>query len=69
VHLATLRGYPPPSTVETTVFAGLVRMSLILKERPVIIRNIVGESITGQNMYEQYAVGYISPFGDGQGVF
>ena len=25
--------------------------------------------LTGQTMYEQYAAGHISPFGDGQGVF
>jgi len=34
-----------------------------------IIGNMVGECITGQTMYEQYAAGHISPFGDGQGVF
>merc|ERR1719422_2563081 len=34
-----------------------------------IIGNMVGEVLTGQTMYEQYAAGHISPFGDGQGVF
>jgi len=34
-----------------------------------IIGNMVGECITGQTMYEQYAAGHISPFGDGAGVF
>merc|ERR1719362_2207883 len=34
-----------------------------------IIGNMVGEGVTGQTMYEQYAAGHISPFGDGQGVF
>jgi len=34
-----------------------------------IIGNMVGECLTGQTMYEQYAAGHFSPFGDGQGVF
>ena len=34
-----------------------------------IIGNMVGEGVTGETMYEQYAAGHISPFGDGQGVF
>jgi len=34
-----------------------------------IIGNMVAEVLTGQTMYEQYAAGHISPFGDGQGVF
>merc|ERR1719439_517326 len=34
-----------------------------------IIGNMVAEELTGQTMYEQYAAGPISPFGDGQGVF
>jgi len=34
-----------------------------------IIGNMVGECLTGQTMYEQYAAGHISPFGDGSGVF
>mmetsp|Transcript_19242 Transcript_19242/g.47908 ORF Transcript_19242/g.47908 Transcript_19242/m.47908 type:complete len:208 (+) Transcript_19242:96-719(+) len=34
-----------------------------------IIGNMVAEKLTGQTMYEQYAAGHISPFGDGQGVF
>jgi len=34
-----------------------------------IIGNMIGEGLTGQTMYEQYAAGHISPFGDGQGVF
>jgi len=34
-----------------------------------IMGNLVGEVLTGQTMYEQYAAGHISPFGDGQGVF
>merc|ERR1711935_47172 len=34
-----------------------------------IIGNMVGECLTGQTMYEQYAGNHISPFGDGQGVF
>jgi len=34
-----------------------------------VIGNMVGEKLTGQTMYEQYAAGHISPFGDGQGVF
>ena len=34
-----------------------------------VIGNIVGEGVTDQKMYEQYAAGHISPFGDGQGVF
>jgi len=34
-----------------------------------IFGNMVGEVLTGQTMYEQYAAGHISPFGDGQGVF
>jgi len=34
-----------------------------------IFGNMVGEQLTGQTMYEQYAGGHISPFGDGQGVF
>ena len=27
--------------------------------------NIVGEGVTDQTMYEQYAAGHISPFADG----
>ena len=34
-----------------------------------IMGNLVAEQLTGQTMYEQYAAGHISPFGDGQGVF
>eukprot|EP00586_Coscinodiscus_wailesii_P006281 CAMPEP_0172482988 /NCGR_PEP_ID=MMETSP1066-20121228/9760_1 /TAXON_ID=671091 /ORGANISM="Coscinodiscus wailesii, Strain CCMP2513" /LENGTH=208 /DNA_ID=CAMNT_0013246591 /DNA_START=105 /DNA_END=731 /DNA_ORIENTATION=- len=34
-----------------------------------IMGNMVAEVLTGQTMYEQYAAGHISPFGDGQGVF
>merc|ERR1719221_141675 len=34
-----------------------------------IIGNMVAEELTGQTMYEQYAAGHISPFGDGSGVF
>eukprot|EP00542_Grammatophora_oceanica_P009425 CAMPEP_0194025950 /NCGR_PEP_ID=MMETSP0009_2-20130614/245_1 /TAXON_ID=210454 /ORGANISM="Grammatophora oceanica, Strain CCMP 410" /LENGTH=206 /DNA_ID=CAMNT_0038664365 /DNA_START=53 /DNA_END=673 /DNA_ORIENTATION=+ len=34
-----------------------------------IMGNMVVECITGQTMYEQYAAGHISPFGDGEGVF
>merc|ERR1712071_500829 len=34
-----------------------------------IMGNLVGEVLTGQTMYEQYAANHISPFGDGQGVF
>ena len=34
-----------------------------------IMGNMVAEKLTGQTMYEQYAAGHISPFGDGQGVF
>ena len=34
-----------------------------------ILGNMVAEKLTGQTMYEQYAAGHISPFGDGQGVF
>jgi light-harvesting complex I chlorophyll a/b binding protein 1 len=34
-----------------------------------IFGNMVAEQITGQTMFEQYAAGHISPFGDGQGVF
>ena len=34
-----------------------------------IIGNMVGEELTGQTMYEQYAAGHVSPFGDGSGVF
>lgn len=34
-----------------------------------IMGNMVAEVLTGQTMYEQYASGHISPFGDGQGVF
>ncbi|GMH52784.1 hypothetical protein TrLO_g8700 [Triparma laevis f. longispina] len=34
-----------------------------------IFGNMVAEELTGQTMYEQYAAGHISPFGDGQGVF
>jgi light-harvesting complex I chlorophyll a/b binding protein 1 len=34
-----------------------------------ILGNMVAEQLTGQTMYEQYAAGHISPFGDGQGVF
>jgi len=34
-----------------------------------IIGNMVGECLTGQTMYEQYAAGHISPFGDGLGAF
>jgi light-harvesting complex I chlorophyll a/b binding protein 1 len=34
-----------------------------------IMGNMVAEVLTGQTMYEQYAGGHISPFGDGQGVF
>mmetsp|Transcript_105762 Transcript_105762/g.147457 ORF Transcript_105762/g.147457 Transcript_105762/m.147457 type:complete len:208 (+) Transcript_105762:30-653(+) len=34
-----------------------------------IMGNMVAEKLTGQTMYEQYASGHISPFGDGQGVF
>merc|ERR1719157_30735 len=34
-----------------------------------IIGNMVGECLTDQTMYEQYAAGHISPFGDGSGVF
>jgi len=34
-----------------------------------IIGNMVGECLTGQTMYEQYAGNHINPFGDGQGLF
>merc|ERR1719424_1433529 len=34
-----------------------------------IVGNMVAEQLTGQTMFEQYAAGHISPFGDGQGVF
>ena len=34
-----------------------------------IFGNMVAEQLTGQTMYEQYAAGHISPFGDGQGAF
>ena len=34
-----------------------------------VFGNMVSECITGQTMYEQYAAGHISPFGDGQGAF
>ena len=34
-----------------------------------IMGNMVGECLTGQTMYEQYAAGHINPFGDGQGLF
>jgi light-harvesting complex I chlorophyll a/b binding protein 1 len=34
-----------------------------------VMGNMVAEQLTGQTMYEQYAGGHISPFGDGQGVF
>lgn len=34
-----------------------------------ITGNMVAECISGQTMYEQYASGHISPFGDGEGVF
>ena len=34
-----------------------------------IFGNMVVEQLTGQTMFEQYAAGHISPFGDGQGVF
>jgi len=34
-----------------------------------IMGNMVAEVLTGQTMYEQYAAGHISPFGDGSGVF
>merc|ERR1719437_247264 len=34
-----------------------------------IMGNMVVEVLTGQTMYEQYAAGHISPFGDGEGVF
>jgi len=34
-----------------------------------IFGNMVGEQLTGQTMYEQYAGQHISPFGDGSGVF
>eukprot|EP00562_Extubocellulus_spinifer_P016166 CAMPEP_0178566848 /NCGR_PEP_ID=MMETSP0697-20121206/14991_1 /TAXON_ID=265572 /ORGANISM="Extubocellulus spinifer, Strain CCMP396" /LENGTH=207 /DNA_ID=CAMNT_0020200703 /DNA_START=34 /DNA_END=657 /DNA_ORIENTATION=+ len=34
-----------------------------------IMGNMVAEVLTGQTMYEQYAGGHVSPFGDGQGVF
>ncbi|GMI54569.1 hypothetical protein ScalyP_jg10151 [Parmales sp. scaly parma] len=30
-----------------------------------IIGNMVAEKLTGQTMYEQYAAGHVSPFGDG----
>jgi len=34
-----------------------------------IFGNMVAEQLTGQTMYEQYAAGHISPFGDNSGVF
>lgn len=34
-----------------------------------IIGNMVGEGLTGQTMYDQYAAGHVSPFGDGLGAF
>jgi len=34
-----------------------------------IMGNMVAECLTGQTMYEQYATGHISPFGDGEGLF
>jgi light-harvesting complex I chlorophyll a/b binding protein 1 len=34
-----------------------------------VLGNMVSEQLTGQTMYEQYAAGHISPFGDGSGVF
>jgi light-harvesting complex I chlorophyll a/b binding protein 1 len=34
-----------------------------------ITGNMVVECMTGQTMYEQYAAGHVSPFGDGVGAF
>lgn len=34
-----------------------------------IIGNMVGEGITGQTMYEQYAANHFNPFSDGVGFF
>ena len=34
-----------------------------------IMGNMVVEVMTGQTMYEQYAAGHVSPFGDGIGAF
>jgi hypothetical protein len=33
-----------------------------------IIGNMVGECVTGQTMYEQYAANHFSPFSDGEGT-
>merc|ERR1719326_1852555 len=32
-----------------------------------VLGNMVGEGITGQTMYEQYAAGHFNPFSDGVG--
>lgn len=34
-----------------------------------VIGNMVGEGITGQTMYEQYAAGHFNPFSDNEGLF
>ena len=34
-----------------------------------IFGSIVGELVTGQTMFEQYASGHLSPFNDGEGIF
>lgn len=34
-----------------------------------VFGNMVGEGITGQTMYEQYAAGHFNPFSDGVGAF
>merc|ERR1719229_1645016 len=34
-----------------------------------IMGNMVTECLTGQTMYEQYAAGHFSPFGDGEYIF
>jgi len=34
-----------------------------------ILGNMVGEELTGQTMYEQYAANHFNPFSDGEGFF
>merc|ERR1711982_12079 len=79
--LSNLLGCLLQNTMETTVLVTLVLIFLTQKKARKlnvelnngraamlgIIGNMVAEELTGQTMYEQYAAGHISPFGDGQG--